>query len=98
MLRNYGMSNVRKHVLIDGMVQGVFFRSDTVEMARSLGLCGWVKNTADGRVEAVFEGEESAVERMVKWCHRGPASASVGGVDVASEKYTGEFDTFYVEY
>jgi acylphosphatase len=92
------MVNVRKHVLISGMVQGVFFRYETRERAQSLGLTGWVRNCRDGRVEAVFEGAESAVEDMVEWCRKGPASAHVSKVDIASEKHTGEFDSFNVTY
>ncbi|MFQ5952403.1 MAG: acylphosphatase [Candidatus Omnitrophota bacterium] len=92
------MANIRKHVLIGGLVQGVFFRSYTVDRARSLGLTGWVKNRWDGRVEAVFEGEETAVDSMVEWCRKGPPSSNVGNVDITSEKYTGEFSSFYVEY
>jgi acylphosphatase len=92
------MGNVRKHILVNGMVQGVFFRSDTREMARSLGVTGWVKNCWDGRVEAVFEGDESAIDSLVEWCRKGPSSAHVSKVDVVDEKYTGEFDTFDVAY
>ncbi|MGB2599732.1 MAG: acylphosphatase [Candidatus Omnitrophota bacterium] len=92
------MANIRKHVLISGMVQGVFFRSDTREMARSLGMTGWVRNCWDGRVEAVFEGEESMVDHAVEWCRKGPPSAHVNKIDVTTEKYTGQFDTFDITY
>ncbi len=84
--------------MISGMVQGVFFRAHTREMAWSLGLTGWVRNRPDGAVEAVFEGEESAVEEMVQWCRSGPSLASISNVDVISEKYTGEFDSFRIAY
>ena len=92
------MTNARKHVLISGMVQGVFFRYETRERAQSLGLTGWVRNCRGGGVEAVFEGEEFAVDDMVAWCHKGPASAHVSKVDVTTEQYTGEFDSFSVTY
>ena len=92
------MPNARVHVVISGMVQGVFFRSYTEDKARSLGVTGWVMNRWDGRVEAVFEGEKSDVDEMVRWCRRGPSSARVEKVEVKEEKYTGEFDSFYVEY
>lgn len=92
------MANVRKHVVISGMVQGVFFRSNAMEIARSLDLSGWVRNTWDGRVEIVLEGEESAVEKMLQWCRKGPPSSRVTNVDVTNEKYTGEFDSFNIEY
>ncbi len=92
------MANIRKHVVISGMVQGVFFRSYARETALGLGLGGWVRNRRDGRVEAVFEGEVSAVERMIEWCRMGPPQSRVSGVDVTSEAYTGEFGSFSIEY
>jgi acylphosphatase len=75
----------RKHVWVSGEVQGVFFRYETRERARREGLVGWVRNLPDGRVEAVFEGDDGAVERMVRWCHQGPDGARVSGVDVRDE-------------
>jgi acylphosphatase len=75
----------RAHVLISGQVQGVFFRHETRRRAGEKGLSGWVRNLPDGRVEAVFEGSEEAVEDMVRWCHRGPGGAEVGGVEVRRE-------------
>jgi len=88
----------RAHVMISGRVQGVFFRAETRETARSLGLSGWVRNTRDGRVEAVFEGDSKAVEEMVQWCNKGPAGARVEHVDVDYGEYTGEFGSFSVRY
>ncbi len=86
----------RAHVFISGRVQGVFFRACTRDEARHLGLNGWVRNLADGRVEAVFEGEEQQVRQMIAWCHAGPAYALVRKVEVIPEEYTGEFDTFRI--
>jgi acylphosphatase len=63
-------------------VQGVFFRAETRDRARSLGLTGWVRNAADGSVEGVFEGEDERVESMVEWCRRGPRGARVDDVNV----------------
>ena len=80
----------RAHVRVRGSVQGVFFRVETRDRARSLGLSGWVRNLADGAVEAVFEGEAPQVESMVTWCGRGPAGAVVQDVDVAWEEPQGE--------
>ena len=71
---------VRKHVLIEGRVQGVAFRAYTEQEARRRGLGGWVRNLADGRVEAVFEGEEAEVEAMIAWCREGPPAARVTGL------------------
>jgi acylphosphatase len=72
----------RAHVRVEGHVQGVFFRSEARERARSLGLSGWVRNLPDGAVEAVFEGEREAVESLVRWCERGPRGARVDDVRV----------------
>ncbi len=81
-----------------GRVQGVYYRSYAVDKARDLGLTGWVRNRFDGRVEAVFEGEEDAVRKMVRWCHQGSPSARVERVEVSWEEATGEFADFRVTY
>lgn len=86
----------RAHVLVSGRVQGVYYRSYAVDMARELGLTGWVRNRYDGRVEAVFEGEEEAVRKMVEWCHEGSPSARVARVEVSWEEATGEFGDFRI--
>jgi acylphosphatase len=80
----------RIHVFVAGQVQGVFFRVECARRARSLGLGGFVRNTPDGRVEAVFEGQADAVDRMVAWCREGPEMASVESVDQSEEAPTGE--------
>ncbi|HTH18203.1 MAG TPA: acylphosphatase [Magnetospirillum sp.] len=69
-------------VLIDGRVQGVWFRGWTVEQAQLRGLAGWVRNLSDGRVEAVFAGSPADVDDMVNACRRGPPSARVTSVEV----------------
>lgn len=71
-------------------MQGVFFRSETRDRAASLGLGGWVRNNADGTVEAVFEGDRDRVESIVEWCRTGPALAQVEHVEVAWESPRGE--------
>jgi acylphosphatase len=68
---------IRKHVWISGQVQGVWFRQTCAELARQLGLAGWVRNLPDGRVEAVFEGDPPTVATMVAWCNHGPGRARV---------------------
>src|SRR5439155_6660025 len=75
----------RARVLVRGLVQGVFFRAELRDRARSLGLAGWVRNNADGTVEAVLEGPRDRVESVVSWCERGPRGAVVEGVDVSWE-------------
>lgn len=92
------MSKIRAHVFVNGHVQGVFFRDTTRRRAQSRGVTGWVRNLWDGRVEAVFEGQEDAVRQMVRFAREGPARARVTNVDVEYSDYTGEFDTFSVRY
>ena len=90
------MPNIRAHVVIEGRVQGVFFRAETQNTARAHNLTGWVRNLPDGRVEAVFEGAEEDVEQVIAWCHKGPSYAIVRDVKVAREQFTGEFDCFMI--
>lgn len=92
------MSKTRAHLYVEGRVQGVFFRDTTRRRAQSLGVAGWVRNLSDGRVEAVFEGEEDAVRQMVQFSREGPPRAYVTNVDVEYEDYAGEFNTFSVRY
>jgi acylphosphatase len=84
------MGDSRARVTVSGYVQGVGFRYAVLARARSLRVGGWVQNRQDGRVEAVFEGDESRVESMVDWCRRGPAGAVVEDVSVAWEDPRGE--------
>jgi acylphosphatase len=75
----------RRRVVVHGLVQGVFFRDTTRRQAVQRGVAGWVRNNPDGSVEAVFEGEEDAVERLVELCREGPRGARVESVDVLRE-------------
>lgn len=75
----------RAHVFVTGTVQGVYYRANTRETARERGVAGWVRNLEDGRVETVFEGDETDVEAMVEWCHTGSPRASVDDVEVEYE-------------
>jgi acylphosphatase len=86
------------HVFVYGKVQGVFFRANTKQQAERLGLKGWVKNTDDGRVEAVFEGDEKNIDEMIKWCHKGPSISKVEKVDLKKQKPTNVFDDFSIRY
>jgi acylphosphatase len=87
---------IRRHVVVRGRVQGVFFRDSCREQARLLGVSGWVRNRWDGSsVEAVFEGSEEAVRRMVAWCHHGPPRAVVESVAVTEQPPEGD-STFRV--
>lgn len=78
--------SVRRHVIVSGRVQGVFFRDSTQREAGRLGVAGWVRNLDDGTVEAVFEGDSSAVESMLDFCRRGPERARVDEVAVAADE------------
>jgi acylphosphatase len=80
------MERTRAHVHITGRVQGVFFRANTRDQARKRGVDGWVRNLDDGRVEAVFEGPQSAVDAMIEWCHEGSPAAEVTDVAVKTEE------------
>ncbi|MGA2525850.1 MAG: acylphosphatase [Smithellaceae bacterium] len=88
----------RVHVFVSGRVQGVFFRAATERAAMGFNLTGWVKNTPDGRVEAVFEGEDDNVDKMLAWCHVGPPAARVQEVITNEQPYTGEFRDFNIKY
>jgi acylphosphatase len=76
---------IRAHVFISGRVQGVGYRFSTLDRANELGISGWVRNLPDRRVEAVFEGSQTAVEEMIQWCDRGPRGAVVNDVAVEYE-------------
>jgi acylphosphatase len=89
---------VRVHVVIEGRVQGVFFRASTRDEARARGLAGWVRNRADGRVEAVFEGDKTVVENMLAWCRKGPPYAYVDQVEEDWQPYQGDLADFRVVY
>ena len=91
-------TRVRAHVFISGRVQGVFFRSEARQEAKKMGIAGWVRNTPDGKVEAVFEGEEKSVKEIIEFCKRGPPGASVTDVQVVWESYTGEFRDFEIRH
>jgi acylphosphatase len=81
---------IRRHVVVRGDVQGVFFRASCEQEARRLGVAGWVSNRPDGAVEASFEGEDEAVDAMIEWARRGPPRATVDAVDVTDEEPQGD--------
>ena len=91
-------STRRVHVFVAGRVQGVFFRAETKKQASGSGLTGWVKNLDDNRVEAVFEGRESDIEKMLDWCRKGPSLAHVRGVEIIEEPPEGRFEDFRIMY
>lgn len=90
------MANIRAHIFIEGRVQGVFYRVWARDTARKLGLTGWVRNLADGRVEAVIEGEKDKVNQLIELIKEGPRLANVEHMDVSWEQASGEFEDFEI--
>jgi acylphosphatase len=93
-----GNKKARAYVFVSGRVQGVYFRLNTKNVATRHKVTGWVRNLPDGRVEAVFEGDEMDVNEVIEWCHVGPPKSTVQDVSVKFQKYTGEFIGFNVSY
>jgi acylphosphatase len=79
----------RRRVVVGGRVQGVFFRDSVRRRAEGADVTGWVRNTPEGTVEAVFEGDPAAVEELVEFCRSGPSRAEVNSVDVSEEEPEG---------
>jgi acylphosphatase len=92
------MNRLRARVTISGRVQGVNFRGSTQAQARLNEVEGWVRNLDDGRVEAVFEGAEAAVKRMISWCYTGPRAARVDQVNVEWEQPAGQEHGFQIDW
>ena len=92
------MGNTRIKLVIEGRVQGVWFRDSTRKEANRLGVFGWVRNRPDGAVEALVEGPEEHVRGLVAWCRQGPPYAKVTRVDESQEEWVGEFDSFDIVF
>lgn len=86
----------RTRILIRGLVQGVLFRREITDVARKIGITGWVRNLPDGRVEAIAEGEKELLDELVRFCHIGPSGARVSGVEVEWSDFKGEFRGFKI--
>ena len=86
------------HIFISGRVQGVFFRDDIKKLADKLLLKGFVRNLADGRLEAVFEGDKSAIAEMLELCKKGPSSAKIEKLEIEEEPPQNKFKNFEVIY
>jgi acylphosphatase len=84
------------HLIIQGKVQGVFFRDSTREMAKQLNLTGWVRNNSDGTVEAVFQGEEDNLKRMLEYSNQGPNSAQVKKIKIEWEEISEKCKDFKI--
>ena len=92
------MTLKRIHIIISGRVQGVFFRHNIKKLALKLGITGWVKNTADRKVEAVAEGEEEKISQLLAFCKKGPLMASVEKVGQEVLSGEKEFDYFSIRF
>jgi acylphosphatase len=86
----------RERIYVSGLVQGVFYRANAQKEAQRLKVTGYVRNLLDGRVEAVIEGEDICVNKMIEWCEVGPKYARVDKVEVVNEQYKGEFKDFFI--
>lgn len=90
--------DVRVHIFVSGIVQGVFFRANTKSEADLLEIHGWVRNNSDGTVEIMAEGQKGNIEQFIQWCHEGPPGAVVKNVRLTWEKNQGDFKSFDVVY
>jgi acylphosphatase len=86
----------RVSIIINGQVQGVFFRYKTQQEAHKLSLTGWVKNNGDGSVACMAEGEKDKLEELINWCKKGPDGAEVENVEINWGPYRGEFKGFEI--
>jgi acylphosphatase len=92
------MANKRVRLIIEGRVQGVWFRDSTRRKASELQVSGWVKNRRDGNVEVLAEGLDENVNKLIEWCHQGPPYASVTRVREMEEDWQGEFNSFDITF
>lgn len=92
------MEDKRVHLIIEGKVQGVFYRASAKNTAVSLGLRGYVKNLPDGNVELVAEGTAEKLDQILEWCKTGPANATVSEVRATFSAPIGEFTNFHIQY
>lgn len=90
--------DVRVHIVVSGIVQGVFFRANTKSEADRLGVHGWVRNRMDGTVEITAEGEKDIIEWFIQWCRQGPPGAVVKNVELNQEEHKDEFKSFNIAY
>ena len=86
----------RAHIVIEGRVQGVYYRASLKEAADRFGLKGWVRNLPGGEVEAAVEGDLGAIDALVEWCRKGPPHAAVDNVTVEPGVPLSDFDTFLI--
>lgn len=88
------MNKVRARIIVEGLVQGVYYRATATDVSKKHGVCGWIKNNTDGTVEAILEGDKEDVNQVISWCRIGPIRARVDRVVVHWEEFKDEFDDF----
>lgn len=88
----------RAHIVVSGVVQGVYFRDFTRSHANALGLTGWVRNVPDGKVEAVVEGKRETIDHLVERLRSGPPASRVDDVHVEWKEHSSEFSNFQIRY
>ena len=86
------------HILISGKVQGVWFRANTRQKAEQLNIKGWVRNTSDGKVEAIFEGKQDNIKEMLDWCRQGPPLAKVEDIKIEDKTQSKGYDGFTIKH
>lgn len=91
------LGKIQMHVLITGIVQGVFFRAEAQKVAIGSNVTGWVRNLEDGSVEAVCEGTKEDVNKVIEWCHKGPSTAFVSNVEMKEQNPLSNFDKFKIK-
>jgi acylphosphatase len=89
---------LRVHLFIHGIVQGVCFRMAVVDEAEKEGVHGWVMNLPDGGIESIIEGDQEAVGRLIEFCRHGPRHAIVDSLIVKEEACKGDFNDFKIRY
>ena len=89
---------VNVYIKIFGRVQGVWYRSSTKQKADQIGVKGWVRNTMDGCVEAVFSSEQEKITELINWCKKGPPLSKVDNVEIRIQKTIEDFKDFKIKY
>ncbi len=92
------MAEIRVRLIIEGRVQGVWFRESTRREAVALGVFGWAKNLPNRTVEVLAEGPEEQITALVSWCNHGSPAARVDNVHKTIEEWKGEFDSFDITF
>ena len=92
------MKNIRVHLIVEGRVQGVWYRDSTRIRATELEVKGWVRNMSDGSVEIIAEGPEENIRKFIEWCHEGPPYAVVTKITQTPQEFRNEFDLFNIVF